>query len=192
MIAVAGVVAVTWLGATATDVVENAVSRIVASVDRLDTRLAETVSSIEGTERVGELRVRAQGIVDLAGNAADSLGAVDDHPFYSRLPVDTAPMAALVEEVEEMAAGLRDELAGAARDEPVSVEIREEATDGLTGAQDQLAAGSDRIQDLGNQLRLWIRLSAFAGLLVCFWGLWAQVALARRGWQTRVTAPEAS
>ena len=191
-IAVAAALVVLWLGATAADVVEDTVSTIVAAVDRLDSRLAETSSGVQEADRAGELRVRAQRVGDVARHAVESLGAIDDHPLFGRLPVDTTPLSAILERLEDASRALNEDLAGAVRDEPVPARLKATITERLTAAQDQLATGNDKINDIQNQLRLWIRLSAFAGFLLCLWGLWAQVALARRGWRTRAASLGAS
>lgn len=192
VIAVASAFAAIWLGATATDVVEDTVSSIVAAVDRLDARLAETASAVNEADGAGELRARAQGVGDLVTNARESVVALDDHPLFGRLPVDMASLAARLERVEESSGGLMEDLAGITGNEPVSAAVKAQMTDKLTTAQEQLAASNESIQDVGSQLRLWIRLAALAGFLVCLWGLWAQVALGRRGWKTRAASPGAS
>lgn len=185
VVAAAAGLAAIWFGVTAAGITDDTISTITMAVNRLDERLAETESAVGDSPVIGELEVRAQAISDLARNAEESLSAIDDHPLFGRLPIDTAPVAALLERVQESSVSLRADLAESDGEAIVSAQVTAQITDRLTTARNQLANFDDRIQSIGNQLRLWIRLSALAGFLLSSWGLWAQIALARRGHRAR-------
>ena len=181
VVALIGAVVAIWLGMTAGRTVDNAVARITTPVARLESRLAETSDAVAEAGSGGEVRARVQGIIDLAVNAGDSVGAIHDHPLFGRLPVDTSRITELLDLVENTAEQLLAALGDDA--EPLSAQVRNGITSGVASARDQLASVAERIDEAGASLRRWVRLAAIAAVLVALWGLWAQLALARHGWR---------
>lgn len=168
----------------ASDRADDAMDPLIASVDRLEDRIdqADDLADREGIEpdRVAELRARVDGLVDITSGAERSFAAIDDHPIYTLLPADLDPLGRALDRFST-SAGVIDETMGSSPTvRPASAAV---IADELDGMQSAVRGTRGTVDDALSSLRRWLRIGGLLGFLASLWGLWSQVALARRGWR---------
>lgn len=139
----------------------DALQAVSSAVDRAAATLAEAPEERpEVLARVG----------DNLSAAREALEAVRNHPLVVWLPLDFS----------ELEASLRG--AAAAGGESVAAARAE--------IGDRVGLAADRIDDLGDDIRVWTRLAALALVLAAGWGAVGQVLLFKWGWG-RARTPKA-
>lgn len=168
----------------ASDRADNAIAPVIESVDRLEDRIdqADDLVDRQGVdgEDIDVLRARIDGLVDLASGAERGFDAIDDHPVYALLPADLSPLGDAIDRYQ-VSADLIDETMGSSN--TVRAAAAGTIADEIDGMQSSVSGTRDRIDDATGSLRSWIRIGGLLGFLASLWGLWSQVALARRGWR---------
>jgi len=168
----------------ASDRADDALAPVTESFDRLEARIdqADDLVDRQGVDgEAGEvLRARVDGLVDIASGAERSFDAVDDHALYSLLPADLSPLGTAIERFRT-SADVVDETMG------TSTTVRATAAgtiaDELDGMQSSVSSARERLDDANGSLTSWLRIGGLLGFLASLWGLWSQIALARRGWR---------
>ncbi len=168
----------------ASDRADDALAPVTESFDRLEARIdqADDLVDRQGVDgEAGEvLRARVDGLVDIASGAERSFDAVDSHPLYSLLPADLSPLGTAIDRFQT-SADVVDETMGS------STTVRAAAAgtiaDELDGMQSSVSSARERLDDAIGSLKSWLRIGGLLGFLASLWGLWSQIALARRGWR---------
>lgn len=168
----------------ASDRADGAMAPVVESFDRLDTRIDQADDLVDREGVDGEdgsvLRARVDGLVDIATGAERSFDAIDDHPLYALLPADLSPLGDAIDRFAA-SADVVDETMGS------STTVRAAAAgtiaDEIDGMQSSVLGAREDLDDAAGSLRSWLRIGGLLGFLVSLWGLWSQIALARRGWR---------
>lgn len=171
------------LGFGASDTVDLALEPVRVSFDRLEDRIDQTDDLVDrngiDAEVVDELQARVDGLVDVSTAAHQGFEAVEDHPVYSLLPAELSVLADDLELYETSAIEI-DELIG---DGEPAASASAAVADRLDQMQGNVSDVRDRIDEAASSLRRWIRIGALGGFLAALWGLWAQIALTKRGWR---------
>lgn len=168
----------------ASDRADNAMAPVVASFDRLEERIDQADDLVDrqgvDADELPELRARIDGLVDVATSADRSFEAIDDQALYSLLPADLDPLGASLDRFRT-SAELVDETLGTS----TTVRAAAAATmaDEIDTMQGSVSSAGERLDEATSSLRSWLRIGGLLGLLASLWGLWSQVALARRGWR---------
>lgn len=177
LLSIAAAVAAVLFVVGASNVVNDVEDRITQPIDRLDSQIEVASASVASADG-GELSVRLMTIADEAASASTAADAITEHPLFGNLPIDTASLetrlmsvAALAEEIGEQQI---DEASGDDRSRiSSSLEDLGEVLDGVDAA----------VQETGDSLRFWVRLSGLVFVALALWSLWAQVMLFGRGRQ---------
>lgn len=176
----AAVVAILFIsGANGT--VDDVVERITDPVDRLDQRVTEATAAIDSADG-SELDARITGIVDQTSAVRGGIDTVTEHPLYAALPIDSDPFEATVDSIEEGGASL---VSSSTVD--LTSSGRGEISDELDKISSALTDVDANVDGLADSLRLWIRLSGLAFLVLSLWGFVAQLSLFR--WGRKLLAP---
>jgi hypothetical protein len=169
---------------TASDLTDRAMEPVVVSFDRLEDRIDQADDLIDrrgiAEERVPELRARVDGLVDVSSAADQGFEAIDGHPLYRLLPASLSELGSTLEGFRSSAEAIDDSLGSGPVVRPA---VAASMADEIDGMQARVTEARNVIDDASSSLRSWIRLGAFLGFLVALWVLWAQTALARRGWR---------
>ena len=130
-----------------------------------------------GLGSVGSL-ICVAGVLATAWLGITATAVVDD--TIGRI---VTPINRLDDRLEQAAAAVEDELVDADADDRIRGEARARVAGHLEKARVHLSSTEERIDDLGETLRWWVRLIAVLTALVFLWGLRAQLVLAMRGWR---------
>jgi len=169
---------------TAGDLTDRAMEPVVVSFDRLEDRIDQADDLIDrngiAEERVPELQARVDGLVDVSSAADQGFEAIDGHPLYRLLPASLSELGSTLQGFRSSAEAIDDSLGSGPVVRPA---VAASMADEIDGMQARVTDARNVIDDASSSLRSWIRLGAFLGFLVALWVLWAQIALARRGWR---------
>ncbi len=168
----------------ASDRADDAMAPVVESFDRLEARIDQADDLVDRQGVDGDagqvLRARVDGLVDITGGAQRSFDAVDGHPLYTLLPADLSPLGNAIERFGTSAEVVDETMGG-------STTVRAAAAgtiaDELDAMQSSVSSARERLDDAIGSLKSWLRIGGLLGFLVSMWGLWSQIALARRGWR---------
>lgn len=177
--AAAAVLSVLYV-AGATSTVDNALARVTDPVERA----SERIDAVEAASQSGRSALQSQ-IDELQSNATEAtagIATLSGHPLYSAVPVDLTDAEARLAEFEDRVAGLE------ASDESEVTERSELPTE-LASAGDVLDGIEETVDDLGDGLRFWIRVSGIVFLVLALWALWGQILLARYGFRSLRSRP---
>lgn len=162
------------------DPVDEAFGRLETRIDQADDLV--TSGAVE-TDELAELQARVDGMVDLSTAARRSVDSIEDHPLFGRLPTDVGALGDDLAWFEERAEAAEDVLARADDQAGIDDQAAADLAADVNEMQARVSSVRDRIDSAASGLRRWARLTSFIGFFGSLWGLWAQVALARRGWQ---------
>lgn len=161
---------------------DDAIAPVISSFDRLEERIDQADDLIDRQgiedERVGVLRARVDGLVDISTGAQQSFDAIDGHPIYSLLPADLAPLGDALDRFAASATAIDASMGSSPTVRPASAAAIADELDSMQGS---VTDTRDRLDDATSSLRRWLRIGGLLGFLASLWALWAQVTLARRG-----------
>lgn len=167
--------------AGATSTVDAALERVTEPVERA----SERIDAVEAASQSGRGALQPQ-IDELQRNATEAtagIATLSTHPLYSAIPVDLTDAETRLAEFEDRVAGLE------ASDDSELTE-RSELSSELASAGDVLDGIDETVNDLGDGLRFWVRVSGLVFLVLALWALWGQLLLARHGLRNLRSRPE--